>query len=112
MQSNDMTRRTLGLLGLATRAGRVIVGVPLICAAFTQSKSGKRPLLVLVANDASAATQKKITDKCSFYGVRLITLPTDCEQLALTVGKRGAAVAAVGVTEEHLATAIGELYNI
>ena len=110
MQSNDTTRRTLGLLGLATRAGRVIVGVPLICTALPQ-KGSKRPLLVLVAGDASAATQKKITDKCSFYGVRQITLPTDCEQLALTVGKRGAAVAAVGITEEHLATAIEELYN-
>lgn len=112
MQSNDSNRRALGLLGLATRAGRVIVGVPLICAALSQSKGGKRPLLVLVANDASAATQKKITDKCSFYGVRQIALAADCEQLALTVGKRGAAVAAVGITEEHLAKAIEELYNI
>ncbi|MBR6727960.1 MAG: hypothetical protein IKM08_07175 [Clostridia bacterium] len=112
MQSSDRAERALGLLGLATRAGRVTVGVPLICTAMQQGKNGQRPLVVLTAADASAATKKRIGDKCAFYGVQLIALPVDCGRLALAVGKRGAAVAAAGVNEPNLATAIKELYNI
>ena len=112
MQSGDRAERALGLLGLAARAGRVTVGVPLICAALQKGKPGKGVTLVLEACDASAGTKKKIGDKCAYYGVRLIELPVDCGRLALAVGKREAAVAAVGVSEPNLAAAIQELYNI
>lgn len=112
MQRDERAERALGLLGLAARAGRVTVGVPLVCAAMQQNKNGKKPLLVLGANDASAATAKRIADKCTYYGVRLIVLPVDCGRLALAVGKREAAVAAVGVSEPNLAAAIEKLYHI
>ena len=106
MQKAECVERALGLLGPATRAGRVTVGVPLICAALQKSKPGKGVSLVLMAAEASAATQKKIGDKCAFYGVRLIPLSTDCGRLALAVGKRDGLVAAVGVSDPGLADAI------
>lgn len=112
MQSSEIAERALGLLGLAARAGRVTVGVPLCCAALQKSRSGKGVCLVLAASDAAAGTQKKIGDKCAYYGVRLITLPVDCGRLALAVGKREAAVAAVGISEPNLAAAIEKLYNV
>ena len=95
-------------LGLCARARGLVYGTPMVCEAL---RAKQKPKLVVEAGGNSQNTSKRIADKCSFYGVRQITLPTDCEQLALTVGKRGAAVAAVGITEEHLATAIEELYN-
>ena len=112
MTANNREERALGLLGLATRAGRVTVGVPLICAALPKRKPPKGICLVLTAADASAGTKKRITDKCSFYGVDLIELSVDCGRLALAVGKRDAAVAAVGVEEPGLAAAIRQLYNV
>ena len=111
MQESERAEKALGLVGLAARAGRTVVGVSLICTALQQSKA-QRPQLLLMASDASGNTQKRLNDKSVYYGVRLIILPVDCERLALAVGKRDSSVAAVGVTEPHLALAIEELYNI
>ena len=100
----DITR-ALRLLGLAARARALVIGVPLICTALSQGKN-KAPALVLVAEDCSANTKKRITDRTAFYGAELISLPCTCEQLAHTIGKKEALVAAVGVTDHNLATAI------
>lgn len=97
--------RALRLLGLAARARNVVIGVPLICTALSQGKS-KAPTLVLLAEDCSANTKKRITDRTAFYGTELITLPCSCEQLAHAIGKKEALVAAVGVTDQNLAAAI------
>ena len=97
--------RALRLLGLAARARALVIGVPLICTALSQGKS-KAPALVLLAEDCSANTKKRITDRTAFYGTELIALPCTCEQLAHAIGKKEALVAAVGVTDQNLATAI------
>ena len=104
MAPTDSTR-ALRLLGLAARARALVIGVPLICTALSQGKS-KAPALVLVAEDCSANTKKRITDRTAFYGAELIALPCTCEQLAHAIGKKEALVAAVGVTDHNLATAI------
>ena len=111
MPENNREEKALGLLGLATRAGRVIAGVPLICTALQKGKRDKTPVLVLLAADASQNTQKRVTDRTAHYGVPLIPLSIDCATLALRVGKRDGAVAAVGITEPELARAIIALYN-
>ena len=111
MPENNREEKALGLLGLATRAGRVIAGVPLICTALQKGKRDKTPVLVLLAADASQNTQKRVTDRTAHYGVPLITLSANCATLALRIGKRDGAVAAVGITEPELARAIIALYN-
>ena len=108
MQATDRTERALGLLGLAARARRVTVGTALICTALKTDK--EKPLLVLEASDTSDNTHKRITDRTAFYGVKVIRLSADSARLAHAVGKRGAAVAAVGVSEPHLADAIAALF--
>ena len=111
-RQNEGTQRALRLLGLAARAGRTVVGVPLICTALQRGAKDKTPLLVVVAADCSANTNKRITDRTAFYGVRAVKVDVDCAALALAVGKRDALVAAVGVTEPHLAKEIGEAFGI
>ena len=106
MKPADKTARVLGLLGLCVKAGRAVVGVPLICAALQTGAKNKTPLAVVLASDCSANTAKRITDRTAFYGVPLVHLPIDTATLAHAVGKRDAAVAAVGVTEQNLAAAI------
>lgn len=105
---NDRVARLTGLLGLAARAGRVVIGTSLICTALQRGAAGKTPLLLVLAADGSPNTKKRISDRGAFYGVPVISLPMDCAALAHCVGKRDALVAAVGVTEQHLATAIWE----
>ena len=98
--------RALRLLGLAARARALVIGVPLICTALSKGAKGKTPLLVLCAEDCSPNTKKRITDRTAFYGTELITLPLSCADLAHAIGKKEALVAAVGVNDHHLATAI------
>ena len=106
-------QKTLDALGLCAKARRLTVGTPMICEAL---RKPVKPFLVLCANDNSENTVKKLTDKCAFYGVSIVTLPADGAQLAAAVGKQSR-VAAVAVTDENLyrlvkGTLAGEKENI
>jgi ribosomal protein L7Ae-like RNA K-turn-binding protein len=100
------TELALRYLGLAARARALVIGTPLICTALSKGKS-EAPALVLLASDASPNTKKRITDRTAFYGTVLCSLPLSCAQLARVIGKKEALVAAVGVTDQNLAAAIG-----
>ncbi len=90
--------KLLSALGLCKKAGKLILGTPMVCEAL----AGKhKPYLVLSASDNSENTQKKLQDKCAFYRVELIPLPFDGETLAAGVGKQ-AKLSAVAVTDENL----------
>lgn len=94
---ND-TEGVLRALGLCAKARGLITGVPMICDAMS---AGKRPFLVLAASDNAKNSEKRLGDKCAYYGVRLCTLEVDGETLARAVGKT-ARLAAVAVTDENL----------
>ncbi len=89
---------TLRALGLCAKARKLICGTPMICEAL---RGRVKPYLVLSACDNSENTQKKLTDKCAYYGVRLWVLSVGGEELARAVGKHSR-VAAVAVTDENL----------
>ncbi|ASS91520.1 MULTISPECIES: YlxQ family RNA-binding protein [Aeribacillus] len=84
------------LLGLAYRARKVISGEELVL----KEVRNKRAKLVLLADDASSNTKKKITDKCTFYKVPLVIAPNRYE-LGQSIGKEERVV--VAVTEEGFA---------
>lgn len=91
-----MNNRILTSLGLCSKAGKLIFGVPMIIEAM---QKGKKIFLVLEASDTSDNTHKKITDKCSFYGVEKIRLDFDGGNIASFVGK-SSSLAAVAITDE------------
>lgn len=92
------TEKTLRALGLCAKARRLVVGTPMIC----ESLRGKqKPYLVLSADDNAPNTEKKLSDKCAFYGVRLVRLSVAGEALAAAIGRQSH-VAAVAVTDENL----------
>ena len=95
----DETERFLTFLGLCRRAGKTVHGTPLVCEALARRKP---PYLVLLSGGASAAPAKKITDKCRFYRVPLLTVPVDPERLARAVGK-SSLLAAVAIMDENFA---------
>ena len=110
----EIERKALSYLGLAVRARRAVIGVPLVCEALKKARNGgeKAPLIVIEAAGTSPNTHKRIADRTAYYQTPVVCLSLDGEALATAVGKRGGAVGAVGVTDPNLAAAIAALYGI
>jgi ribosomal protein L7Ae-like RNA K-turn-binding protein len=77
-----MSQKCIQLLGLASRARKIATGEDLV---LTEVKS-KRAKIVFLANDASANTEKKMTDKCTYYGIQVFR-NFDRETLGKAIGK-------------------------
>ncbi|APH05218.1 YlxQ family RNA-binding protein [Bacillus weihaiensis] len=78
------------LLGLANRARKVISGEELVVKEIRQ----QRAKLVLLSQDASANTTKKVMDKCKFYQIPFI-LVEDRYTLGHAIGKDARVVVAI-----------------
>lgn len=70
------------LLGLANRARKIITGEEMVINEIRK----KRAKLVILSNDASTSTKKKIQDKCNFYEVDFVEAG-DREKLGQAIGK-------------------------
>lgn len=102
MQKTTELTHLLGFLGLCRRAGRMVLGTPLVCEELAKKK---KPDLVLYSSEASEATRKRIENKCRFYGVEAISLSVSTGDLAHALGKRGD-LAAIAVTDGGFGRAI------
>lgn len=76
-----MSSNFYGTLGLASRARKIVDGEILI-----QKIRTKKVYLVIIAEDASANTKKKITDKCNSYHVDYVIYSTKVA-LSSAIGK-------------------------
>ena len=101
---NNTLKGLSGMLGLAMRAGRLIVGTELVCLAMPKRKVK----LTIISNEASDSTKKKLSVKSEFYGLSSLLVDLDMEELARVIGK-SSQVAAVAVTDENLAKKILEI---
>ena len=102
-----MDNRILTSLGLCAKAGKLIFGVPMIIEAM---QKGKKIYLVIESGDTSDNTHKKITDKCSFYGVKKIQIEADGGALASAVGKMSS-LAALAITDEGFYKMISKYFD-
>ncbi len=101
-------KKLLSVLGLGAKSGGVIYGVPMICDALREKRGQRYPRLVFEAADTSDNTHKRISDKCTFYRVRLIKLGVGGAELGRALGK-SSFLAAVALTNENL-SALAERY--
>ena len=101
MTDNQNNQRLYGMLGLAMRAGKVIVGTEQVCIGLAKKKIH----LVLVSNEASEGTKKKIGFKCEFYKVRHLEVNICTEELGRLLGKTYGP-AAIAIADENFANAI------
>jgi len=85
-----MKNKWPSLLGLATRARKVVSGEELVVK---EIRSG-RAKLVILSDDASTNTRKKIEDKCTSYEIPLRYAP-DRYMLGQAIGKDARVVVAV-----------------
>ena len=102
--SDTALSNLLGFLGLCRRAGKTVLGTPMVCEELAKKK---KPYLVLYSETASGATKKRIENKCSFYGVEAVCLPIGTGELAHLLGKQGD-LAALAITDAGFADAIRE----
>ena|SRR5690625_304318 len=86
----NTSQNILQLLGIATRAGKIVTGEDLTVR---EIQAGKAKL-VIVSNDASANTMKKVTDKCNFFNVEKHVFGSR-EELGHAMGKESRVVLAV-----------------
>src|SRR5690606_30675764 len=70
------------LLGLANQARKVISGVEMVMNE-VRKRTAK---LVILSNDDSRSTKKKIQDKCDFYNVNVVEIG-DRVRLGQSIGK-------------------------
>ncbi len=89
------------MIGFAMRAGKLVIGTELICRALPSGAVR----LVLVSDNASDATKKKLFNKCEFYGVSAISSDIETEQLGRLLGKTYAP-AAIAVKDAGFAKEI------
>ena len=97
-------KKSVQLLGLATRARMVVTGEDL---AIREVQNGKAHL-VIVSNDASANTLKKITDKCTFFNVEKHVFGSR-EDLGHAIGKESRVILAI--SDAGFARKLSELLN-
>jgi len=89
-------KRFYQLLGLANRARKLVSGEEFV---LNEIRKGHAKLVVL-SNDASQSTKKKIQDKCKYYKVQLIQVG-DRVTLGRAIGKEQRV--ALAVTDEGFA---------
>lgn len=97
-----MEQSELALIGLAMRAGTLIVGASGVRAALKRDQLA----LVVVAGDRSRRTEDKVVRLAQGKGVRIQVGP-DATELGRRVGR--VQVQAVGVTDPQLAGGIGNV---
>ena len=92
-----------GLLGLACRAGQIVLGADI---ALQEIRAGKAALALLDAG-ASEGTRKKLLDACTFRSVPVYTLPEN--EISRACGRDGRMAAAV--RKGNLANRMQELLS-
>ena len=92
--------KALRYLGLAARAGKVIAGVEECCKAAEK----KKKVLLIIAADAAKNARKRADEAVERYGIGLLSVRYDKQQLGESIGKvKG--VALMMLTDENLAKA-------
>ncbi len=66
-----MPEKLKGYLGLAVRAGQAALGSGMVLEHIRSGKAG----IVLIDENASENTRKKLTDACAFRRVRYVIVP-------------------------------------
>ncbi|MFC5712109.1 YlxQ family RNA-binding protein [Thalassorhabdus alkalitolerans] len=86
-----MNNSFYSFLGLAVRAGKVLSGEEIVLKELRK----KTVYLVLVSDDASPNTRKKVQDKCTFYQIPWRTAGSR-DQLGQAMGKEQRVIAGIG----------------
>ena len=102
--NTEVKKKILGAVGLASKARKCITGTEL-CVEYMRANKGK---LLIVAEDVSDNTGKKLLKTASFHKIPYITVELPKAELASSAGKKSDA-AAVLFTDEGFVKIIENL---
>lgn len=94
--------KTLSFIGLAARSRNMITGEELTVKGIQRGQI----FFVIITEDASENTKKKVTDKCKFYNIPFVT-KFNRYDLGHAVGKEARVV--VGITDEGFSKKLEKL---
>lgn len=94
-----MNKNTLGVIGLAKRAGKIEFGAENAVKAIRNG----RAKYVLIAEDVSDNTRKMISDKAKFYSVNYETVDIGMAALGKAIGRKNCA--ALAFTDDNFVKA-------
>ncbi len=97
-------QKIVGMLGLATKAGKVVVGTEATLEAIGKHKVK----MVLVATDASEKTKHNIAIEAHKQEIQVYSIAT-IEEMSKAIGKHNKAI--IGITDIHFAQAIEKNIN-
>lgn len=104
--SNDITQRLAGMIGLCARARKLAIGTDIAADAVRVGKAG----LLMVANDASQNTKKRIFNCAKYYETPCYEIPLSTGDLGNSVGKKGN-TAAIAVLDRNMIKGIEKILN-
>ncbi len=79
-----MASKLLSLLGLARRAGKLTAGSSQI---ERELPSSTPAAIVLVAEDATSPTAKKLIQRCTTRRIKVFPVPCSMEEIGVAIGK-------------------------
>ena len=98
-----MIDNRLRICGIAMKAGKITSGSNMVEESIRYGKA----YLVIISEDASENTKKRISDKCSYYDVPYIINGT-MDELGHMIGKEARSV--ISVDDENFASQILKKY--
>lgn len=100
-----INNKIYGMMGLAKRAGKAISGTEAVIAKIR----GFEAYLVVISNDASDGTKKKISDKCKSYETDYVFYG-NCDEIGRAIGVNNCV--AVAITDDGFARSIKNLTEV
>ena len=94
-----LINKTLGLLGISAKAGKVISGTDIVLEYLKK----KKVKLIIIATDCSTKTKKNIKESSYKYEIPTIEYG-NIEENSKAIGKSNRAI--IGITDKKLALAI------
>ena len=105
MSENKINSKLLGMMGLASRARKIVTGTEIVTE---KIKSGKKVEIVLIASDVSQNTLKKIVNCCEYYHTEYVQLQFTQDEISHAVGK-SCLTSSVAILDRNFADAIKNL---
>lgn len=105
MSENKINSKLLGMMGLASRARKIVTGTEIVTE---KIKSGKKVYIVLIASDVSQNTLKKIVNCCEYYDTEYVQLQFTQDEISHAVGK-SCLTSSVAILDRNFADAIKNL---
>ncbi len=108
VKMSDLVQKNkiLGMLGLASRARKIVTGTDLTV---DKIRAGKQVSLVVIASDVSQNTLKKLVNCCEYYGVEYIITEFTKDEISRAVGKE-CYISSVAILEQNFSVAIKKLF--